>query len=74
MRHTRMGSHSQAMSGKKVKRLGDAQKRKKQSEITTSMTSKFLRRLIIELSTSRLGVKFERMLGRTTLTWKAARS
>ena len=37
----RMGSHSHSvtMSGKKLKRLGDAQRKQKQSQITTTMTS-----------------------------------
>ena len=48
----RMGSHSHCvkMSGKKLKSLGDAQKKKKQSEITRKMTSKFLRRLRVSHS------------------------
>ena len=71
----RMGSqsHSLTMSGKKLKRLGDAQRKQKQNEITTTMTLKFLVRLITklstrlpELSTSRLGIKFKRILGKTT--------
>ena len=61
-----MGIHNNnsTMLGKKsLKRLGDAQRRMRQNEITSSMTSKFLVRLIKELSeklpelsTSKLGL------------------
>ena len=68
-----MGSDSLKMAGKHVKRFGDAQKKKKQSEIKTNMTKKFLQRPITELSTglpklptSKLGIKFAKMLGKTT--------
>ena len=67
----RMSSHK--MSANKIKLLGEDQKKRKKNERTSSMTSKFLRSLILELSsrlpklsTSRLGLKFARMLGRTS--------